>query len=378
MVHYVDSVPETDDHEPVILVYWGIRGGGARYTYEIARAFVELADRKVIVSLNAHNELFPLFQQLGSERVHINMQTFSGPASILKRAKAWFGIVPNPWSFGRWCRKHGGPNVRVIITMGNPLSFPMALALRAARVPFTHVVHDATPHPGESSNLMVISIRWASRLAQSVVALSENVRTQIISEWHLSPTKVSVVPHGPFYAAEAAKATRDLDRASGSELQVLFLGRIVAYKGIGLLLDAWSVVSSKNSTAHLTIAGDGDLAPYAEKIASAQQLTIDNRWLSDADIIDHITNADILVLPYLEASQSGVIGIAHSFGVPVVCTDVGGLAQQVDPTNGDIVVQPKANEIAEAIRTVSTFQTHGPTKRQTSWQDIASIFAGTG
>jgi glycosyltransferase involved in cell wall biosynthesis len=352
---------------PVVLVYWGRRGGGARYTYEIARAFTKLADRRTVVSLNADNELLPLFRQLPGEHLTLDIRTFSGTA-------AWPAIVPGPWSFGQWCRRGFGADARVIVTMGNPLSFPLAIALRSARMSFTHVVHDAVPHPGEASQLMMRSVRWACRLALHVVCLSEPVRAQIISDWGIRAERTSVVPHAAFYADEALQQagkalTAGADTAdsgnggSGRPFNVLFLGRIVAYKGIGLLLDAWAEVQGTNPRdrpLHLTIAGEGDLSAWRAQIAAAPSLTVDNRWLSDARIVDLVRTSDLVVLPYLEASQSGVIGIAHAFHVPVVCTNVGGLGAQADRANGDTVVPPDVRALAQAIRNAVTRTTGAP------------------
>ena len=368
MLSYVDVVPNETTRTTVVLVYWGIRGGGARYTYEVARALAESGDRNVVVSLNAANELLPLFREL-APRVAVDRRAFGG--SPRSRAKAWLGLIPGPWSFGSWCRRTAGRDARVIVTMGNPLSLPMALTLRAARMSFTHVVHDARPHPGENSRLMVTSIRWAARLASSLVALSENVRAQMIDSWGVETTRITIIPHGPFYAKEAKVArSRAGERTSPTGSNVLFLGRIAEYKGIGLLLDAWSLVTGPD--ARLTIAGHGDLSPWAGQLKTATNVVTDNRWLSDADIVRHISSADVLVLPYLEASQSGVIGIAHSFGVPVVCTDVGGLADQADPANGDIVVEGAAQAIVTAVEEVLARPTR-MTKVELvdSWIDIA-------
>lgn len=352
----------------LVLVYWGIRGGGARYTFELARALGENDECTVIVSLNARNELLGQFRELASEKdIELDVRRFVGPG----RAKAWFALFPGPFSFGNWCRRRNG---RVIVTMGNPLSFPVALTLRASGVPLTHVVHDAVRHQGERSSLMHLSVRWAARLATNVVALSADVRNRLTINWHVPAGRVTVIPHGPFYAAEA-EILRDAGEFGEERItrQVLFLGRILPYKGLALLLQAWTDIHGEFPDARLVVAGEGDLSPYAPWLQSPS-IEVVNHWLDDQEIIDLMAGSALLVLPYVEASQSGVIGIAHSFSVPVLCTRVGGLVDQASPES-DTLVAPTRAALAEGLRASLSRDSDyrkigiGPT-----WQDIARAF----
>lgn len=356
----------------MILTYWGIRGGGARYTFELARAMGDLDDTRVVVSLNAENELLDQFEELERQgRVTLDRRHFSGKRS----ARAWIGVVPGPWSFGAWAKQTGG---HVIVTMGNPLSFALALTLWCSRVPFTHVVHDAVRHPGERSGLMHRSVRWAARLAANVVCLSSGVRDEVVANWRIPLARTSVIPHGPFYAEEAAALRLNQLPSNGQsdERQVLFLGRILPYKGLGLLLHAWKEIEIEFPLAVITLAGDGDFAPHREQFQRLNRAHLQNRWLADRDIQALMAKADLLVLPYTEASQSGVIGIAHSFGVPVLATDVGGLATQIDSPHGDLVVRPTVEALAQGLRLqLSAARRNGVcSPRETGWLAIAHAF----
>lgn len=355
----------------MILTYWGIRGGGARYTFELARAMADLDDTLVVVSLNAANELLDQFEELErQDRVTLDRRQFSGTRS----ARAWIGVLPGPWSFGAWAKQTGG---HVIVTMGNPLSFPMALTLRFSGVLFTHVVHDAVRHPGERSGLMHRSVRWAARLAANIVCLSNGVRDEVVANWRIPLARTSVIPHGPFYAEEAAirrAGALSLSR-DPSEQQVLFLGRILPYKGLHLLLDAWEIIAPEFPLARLLIAGEGPLSSYREQFARSHRTEVCNRWLSDDELQQFMAASDVVVLPYVEASQSGVIGIAHSFGVPVVATTVGGLGDQLQSGNGDVAVSPNAGAIGDALRVLLRLPgVNGSASEGATWETISVTF----
>jgi len=100
----------------------------------------------------------------------------------------------------------------------------------------------------------------------------------------------------------------------------------------------------------LGVYGNGDIAPYAEKIAALTNVHCENRWIMDDEIPDIFNDAAVVVLPYIEASQSGIIPIAYSLAIPVVATPVGGLQEQViDGETGLIAKNITPEGIADCI-----------------------------
>lgn len=108
-----------------------------------------------------------------------------------------------------------------------------------------------------------------------------------------------------------------------TEGSVLFVGRFRKYKGLKLLNDAWPLV--KNPKKSLTIAGSGRHIPRG----LGKKAKVIKKWLSDAEIERLISSHSVVVCPYIEASQSGIIPIATALGRPVVVTPVGGLKEQI-------------------------------------------------
>ena len=107
----------------------------------------------------------------------------------------------------------------------------------------------------------------------------------------------------------------------------LFFGRIDKYKGINNMLLAYSKYKGE---CNLIIAGNGVLTEDERSLIDAdERVIVLNRYIKDSEMIWLFQNAIALVLPYIEATQSGIIPIAYKFGKPVIVSDVEGLTQFV-------------------------------------------------
>lgn len=103
--------------------------------------------------------------------------------------------------------------------------------------------------------------------------------------------------------------------------------------------------------ATFVIAGAGeDFDRYRQMMVHPERFIVYNEHVSDLKRAELFRRASIVVLPYVEASQSGVIPIAYRFGKAVVVTNVGGLPAIVDHGQTGYIVPPRdANALAEAI-----------------------------
>ena len=135
-------------------------------------------------------------------------------------------------------------------------------------------------------------------------------------------------------------------------LRVLLFGRIFAYKGLEHLVRAEAMLKDLLPNLRITVAGRGD-DPWVFQplMGDAGRYDIRNRFIEDAEVAQLFLDADIVVLPYTEASQSGVLNLAAAFGKPVIVTDVGELRATVQPNGLGMVVPPgDAEQLARAIR----------------------------
>ena len=132
---------------------------------------------------------------------------------------------------------------------------------------------------------------------------------------------------------------------------LLFFGFIRKYKGLSLLLDALSFVPEH---VELIVAGEfyDDESEYRKQV---QQLGIETRvhffsdFIPENEVNMYFSASDLVVQPYITATQSGVAQIAYHFNKPLVVTNIGGLPEIVPHNKVGYVVDVKANAIADAI-----------------------------
>ena len=134
---------------------------------------------------------------------------------------------------------------------------------------------------------------------------------------------------------------------------LLFFGLIRDYKGLDLLIDAMPLLGPDYQ---LVIAGEcyGSFEKYEAQIAAsgcAGRIHVFNRYIDDEEVPRFFSAADLCVLPYRSATQSGITAIALHFEVPMVATPVGGLDESIGkPGLGVMAGETSAEAIAEAIR----------------------------
>jgi glycosyltransferase involved in cell wall biosynthesis len=124
---------------------------------------------------------------------------------------------------------------------------------------------------------------------------------------------------------------------------LLFFGFVRRYKGLHVLLDAMPRVLARVPGARLVVAGEfyadeADLRAQAAPLGDAVRFDAD--YIADAAVGRYFCAADVVVQPYVSATQSGVAQIAFHFRRPLVTTDVGGLAEIVPDGEAGLVVPP--------------------------------------
>jgi len=126
------------------------------------------------------------------------------------------------------------------------------------------------------------------------------------------------------------------------------------WKGIEILLAAAPLLAEKVPGVRIVIAGGTRARSYYEGLASGMRgVEIRARRQDDAEVRALFEEAEVLVLPYVEASQSGVLQVGVAFGVPAVVTDVGGLPEAVGYGEAGVVVRAgDAAGLASAIASV--------------------------
>ncbi len=200
-------------------------------------------------------------------------------------------------------------------------------------------VHDGILHPGEDNPILQYWENACLKLADHLIFLSEFVRQRTADQLILK-TQSHVIPHG-FLPVKGENLHRVFHRPPS----LLFLGRMATYKGIDLLLDALRLLPD-GAISKITFAGEvKNRLPVSDK---AEQISWITRRLSPEEMGRLLAEHDILILPYREASQSGVLTLGISAAIPMVITRVGGLPEQLGPEEA-IWVKTDAEDLAAGI-----------------------------
>jgi glycosyltransferase involved in cell wall biosynthesis len=246
----------------------------------------------------------------------------------------------------RLARFEAGRKRLVHIVMGSRWDlFYLSVAKRAGATILLSI-HDAARHPGEESRLLQALTDRAIRLSDHVAALSRHVCDTLAEKWPGKP--VHFVPNGLILATRPPSPPRAFP--FGRPLRLLFLGRIVHYKGLDILLDALALLRRDGADVQLTIAGAGDLAPYQLQLDALDCVTIRHGWYSDEEKWALLAESDVNLLPYREASQSGIALDGLVAALPSIATRLPGLTGQLGE-NGDTLFadNPSAETFAGLI-----------------------------
>lgn len=317
------------------LWYWS-RRGGARYTLELAQAFKRRSDIELFLLLSKRNELLSDFVEMDCRRWFVD--TYQGmPSFVLASLRL-------PLLKRQLARYISDQRIETVIsTMPHPWSWYLASAIAPTGAKLVSIIHDARVHPGDSNTLLRFRLGRELAAAAGVVTLSESVRSGLRFSGPLS-----VIPHGPFSWQSDAPGPRRYPK--NRPFRFLFFGRILAYKGMGLLLQAYDRLAVRRDDIELWIVGSGNLRPYAALLNRLPRVAVINRWIPESMIGGFFQEADAVVTPYIEASQSGVLAVAMGTGLPSVVTPVGGLIEQIEPGASGIMARaPTPEALAEAM-----------------------------
>jgi glycosyltransferase involved in cell wall biosynthesis len=179
-----------------------------------------------------------------------------------------------------------------------------------------HDVLPREPRPGQLSAQRRLYERF-----DAVVVHSEHGRRRLIEELSADPARVHAIPHGAFAhlaAVPPAPAPHDTERPV-----VLCFGLMRPYKGLDVLIEAWQGIEG----AELWIAGMPRMDISDLRAKAPPSVRFDTRFIADAELAAYFQRADLVVLPYREIDQSGVLFTALAFGTPLLLSDVGGFPE---------------------------------------------------
>ena len=213
--------------------------------------------------------------------------------------------------------------------------------------PLVITIHDPRHHAGdkESRKTPQTIMDFGYHRADQVVVHGRQLKQQVVHRLRIPNEVVHVIPQVGLWHDAARSQIEEEDNL------ILFFGRIWEYKGLEYLIRAEPLITAQVPDARIMIAGRGEeFSHYRQMMVHPEHFVIHNEYISDDRRTELFRRASIVVLPYTDASQSGVIPIAYGFAKPVVATAVGGLPEMVDDGQTGYLVPPRDERaLADAI-----------------------------
>jgi glycosyltransferase involved in cell wall biosynthesis len=248
------------------------------------------------------------------------------------------------------------------------------------RYPILFTQHDPISHAGDVYRLSSGLIhRTQQRLAGRIVVHGNKIRDSLAAQG-IDRRHIAVIPHGDysFYLKWRRPDAIPVPKS------VLFFGRIVDYKGLDLLLHSAGALQKEGVPITLIIAGAGKLTKYEPLLRQIKHKIIDNRTIPEAEVMKYFQMATMVVLPYREASQSGIISIAMPAGLPIIATRVGALPEVLQNEVSGLLVEPgSVPALTGAIRRILenpdlgqrlARQAQETARARLSWPNIAASY----
>jgi glycosyltransferase involved in cell wall biosynthesis len=217
------------------------------------------------------------------------------------------------------------------------------------KYPLVATFHDVKLHIGENNWRQNFIRYWIRRYFNQIIVHGEKLKEQMIKEYNLPNEKVHAIPIGEHEVAPFKIYEREDIKEDGN--LILFFGRIYEYKGLEYLIKAEPMITKEVPDAKIVIAGAGEnFKKYEEMMVNRDNFIVHNYRIPYKEGAELFQRCSLVALPYIDASQSGVISTAYGFKKPVVVTDVGAIPEIVDNGITGFIVPPKNPEaLAEAI-----------------------------
>lgn len=308
---------------------------GGEYSVQLCSALVGLGPAvKLVISDEAYSP------HAGALDPRVELCTYRRPRmrEVLKSLRSLFSIWRRIGEFH--------PDV-VHIQHHNFWVYALLLPVLVRRYRIVITVHDPVHHSGdiESQKTPQRVVHRGYRRAGDLIVHAAALKTQM-ETLGFAADAIHVIPH-----IAVSNSSRTSCKVMEDDATVLFFGRIWEYKGLEYLIKAEPLISEKFPAIRIIIAGKGEAFDrYESMMVHPERFEVYNELIPWDVAARFFSQACVVVLPYTDASSSGVIPVAYSFAKPVVVSDVGGLSEMVEDGKTGILIPPRDERaVADAV-----------------------------
>ncbi len=324
------------------------RGGIANFSYLLISHLAQRHDLYAIDFRRLYPHiLFPGKSQLHSDRTAL---------ATVRTDSILDALAPHTWNLAARQIEKFRPDI-CLFAYWMPFFIPVywrIIRFLQPRYKSVFLCHNVVEHE------KIPGLRWLKKrffqAADQLVVLSSASRDQLKNLCVTTPTIVLFHPSNPVYGPELCQEDAKIRLGISPGIPtILFFGVVRPYKGLNSLIKAAAILKQQGVPFHLRVAGEfytgyEKIADFISRGQLSEFITIENRFIPDEEVAVYFSAADVVALPYLTATQSGVIPIAYHFNRPVVATNVGGLPEVVQPGNTGYLVPPgNSDELAKVL-----------------------------
>lgn len=216
------------------------------------------------------------------------------------------------------------------------------------------VCHDPLPHSGEKKLNVFLAKRYYQH-NDKLIVLTKRFREFAAERYNKKVEDVFVIPHGRMNSYTLSENPLKAQNYKKENINFVFFGRIEKYKGLGVLGEAYKILSSQVPNVTLTVAGNGDFSEFKELYDGLKNTKLIIRYIDDDEVGGLFNGANVVtVVPYIDATQSGIIPIAMEYGTPIIASNTGGLKEQLnDGKIGLLFEAGNAQALADVMKQIT-------------------------
>lgn len=299
----------------IAVVYLGTKGGGPVITETLCN---ELSDANIRPTI---------FLSMNNEKILTFKKTYPDNLVELPAPNTFFQAI-NPLTFARCYLKVRATiksmNIKsVLIPMHHPYTVLMVPFLRVLGVKVLSAIHDFKAHEGDNSILLSIANAIIIIFSSNVLFFSPNQLRKASGSYPSWQENFITLRLPTEYQRSSS-----FSKSPEPKYDFIFFGRLEPYKGLARLKKSWQKVLECRENATLLIRGNGTESKDLIELAQMPGVNLKIRYVEDSRLEGLMEKAKVVLAPYDSATQSGITGIAATFGLLAVTTPCTGFIEQ--------------------------------------------------